>query len=227
MSTLLTSQKNEVWRIVKSFGFTPNSFEWEESMAFAEVGPNNELRYKDTGYWFRFVVEHGIFSWEFAPGKSMQTEGGGGGYDASWEDMLKAVSYWLSYIKREIEEPDLWDHPPLETGSLWDPLASIKGNTQFTDVEIAHLNRSIGEIRKFILESGSHTNSEVKFVDEKLNYLLDASKRMGRKDWIAIATTILFGITTFLGFDADSARALFRMAGETLIELYQEYLLIP
>ena len=102
-----------------------------------------------------------------APAESFQAEVGGGTYDDNWNEVLKKVRDWLSYLEREIDEPDLWDYPPLETGSLWDPAAFIDENTQFSADEITYLTKSIGEIKEYIQQQQVQNLIKKKFAQWK------------------------------------------------------------
>jgi hypothetical protein len=55
---------------------------------------------------------------------------------------------------------------------------------------------------------------QLRFINARLAYLEDASKRLGRKDWMTIAVGIVTNIVVGAAFAPDTARELFRMAGQ-------------
>ena len=67
-----------------------------------------------------------------------------------------------------------------------------------------------------MVATAGHTEEKNSFITLRLTHLEDASKRLGRKDWITLAMGTLTNIIVGVALAPDAARELLRNAGALL-----------
>jgi hypothetical protein len=98
---------NDVFLAIKAAGLNPIEFAWKEEVQKrkSEYGPStilhlHRLPHKPSGYSFLF----GQTFVSYTPGSESQQDFAG---RVNWAGKQEAVGRWLTYLKREIEAPDL------------------------------------------------------------------------------------------------------------------------
>ena len=187
---LLKTQKNEVLLLIQEAGFSPIEFGFEECTEEEEdaLGAPIEL------HFHRLVHQPSNYALLF--GKGFVTYSPGANTQESWEarpnwsGMLDSVQRWLGYLKREVEAPDLWAALAEEQELLGaEPAEAV--NTPFNAEEQVQVKRAIEEIRVYITATHTLEAEPLAEINRKLDYLIDASTRLGRKDWKIICVGIL------------------------------------
>jgi hypothetical protein len=207
--TLLRSQKNEVLEAIKSSGLDPFNFKWseedsqytrEDEYSFASV---ERLTYEDVTFYFQFDYYQEKRYVIFSPGRERCVEEQNPG---AWVGQLSSVRSWLTYLKRELAQPDLWAElskyqlPPGET------LTADIGNEPFTVKEAEQLSEGIRKVRAYIETEFALNEDQHKLVNEKLDYLLEAAKRQGRKDWFHTSIGVIFTLASALAFSPEQTK---------------------
>ena len=214
VKTLLRSQKNDVFRLIKESGLNPENFEWQKtegpraftSYAFGETIPT--LRYKGTEYYFLINYEDLLYKIEFCPGKKTIIER----MDTivSWDILLNYFTHWLDFLKREVEQPDLWEELfkyQLSPDTFSPNLANEKFNIQ----ELKKISEGIDNIRAYLESEFELEKEQNEIVNEKLEYLVSASNRLGKKDWFNICFTVTFSIALALSMSPEQANTIWKM----------------
>lgn len=226
MAHLLKGQKNEIFELIKATGLPHTSFDWIDG----EFSDSNEkfdvLVYKDSSYYFQFAISSDNFQWKRSPGISRLIENGGTDVFSAWDSMIGAASKWLESLKIEVSDPDLWENLPETSDSLWQASESDINDSMFTVEERKTIVQGIQEIREFAIETGMEA-AEIKLLDGKLDYLVESSSKLSRKDWILVVSGTLLSIATSQTFDSSAAKAIFEIAGKAFNQLYQGMLLLP
>jgi len=180
---LLRTQKNDVLMAIREAGLDPLEFKFSEkevthsdgSLGGVQRDLLHHLVHEPSGYGCLF----GAYNLSFSPGDtslhSSQTA-------RDWAASVLAVSVWLKNLKREIGTPDLWGSLAQE-GELLGAEPAEAVNTPFNADERAQIKRAIDEIRVYITTTYSLTDEPLRRVNAKLDYLTDASTRLGRIDW--------------------------------------------
>ena len=207
-SPLLNSQANEILNLVMSQGMDPSDFKWEQTESNITAGLYvSKLLHKATGSFFKFDLNKGNHHCTFSPGKDKLKDSN---YPGSWELQIDYVKGWLSYLKREIASPNLWETISQQS-LLKSDIEKIQSNELFTPEEINHIQSSIREIKDYVLATYSLTESNKLFLENKLDYLVDSSKRLGRKDWIIILIGIITNIVMSLSFAPETTKDFFKV----------------
>lgn len=213
---LLQSQKNEVFAKITAAGLDPLDFNFEEQRkeerAFAgrtEILLAHRLVHTPSEYAFRFGE-----NWvSYSPGAEAieeLTE------NLNWAQKMWAVERWLTYLKREINAPDLWASLAQERELLGtEPVGAV--NAPFNAEEQAQIKLAIDEIRVYITSTYSLASEPLAKVNRKLDYLIDASTRLGRIDWKNIFVGALLSLALQqLSPSGPGLRELFAAAGHLL-----------
>lgn len=212
---LLKSQKNEILELIKEVGLDPFNFEWSVvSSSMTHELQVSRIDYVVSGFFYTFDIHKGGPYAIYSPGKEMllerQNSGSSipGSWDPSWKLQKRYFRNWLSYLRREIDQPDLWAEIlkyPLPPGSELGPDIS---NEPFTAYQVEKILSGLNQVRAYLEEQGLASEEQKRFVNERLNYLADAAKRQGRKDWIYTCIGVLVTIATALALAPEKAKTL-------------------
>ena len=177
---LLKSQRNQVLDLIKSIGLDSFNFSWSMTDSVNEVETSVPLlEYEDGEYYFQFdTLSEKQYS-AYSPGQNGADETK---YPGTWDLQLRDVAVWLSCLKKELDEPDLWDEIEkyrIEEDS--DVLAHIV-NEPFTANQAEQIQIGILKVRSYLEEFTKGNDAQKAFVNEQLNYLVDAAKRQGKRD---------------------------------------------
>jgi hypothetical protein len=120
----------------------------------------------------------------------------------TWDQLLDGLAEWAQEVRYEAETPDLW----AELKQVPAVLASAQGedasNAPFSSDEQAEISNRLDAVKQLVREQFELTDDELAAVDQKLDELKEASKRLGRKDW---ATIIIGGMVSIDRHDRCSA----------------------
>ena len=212
-SLIMKSQANEVFDLIRSSGFDPANFWWLEVPSEQTGGLTiSELRH-DVGHFFQFDYRGHKHFCTYSPGLETQQESQ---YPGNWPLTLGYLRNWLTFLKREQEAPDLWETLRQGTSLIEAAVASADDNRPFTQAEKDRISASLREIREHLRSTEALDEARQRFIDARLDYLAQASARLGRKDWINMTVGVLGNIAVGALFTTDSARELFRIAGVVL-----------
>jgi hypothetical protein len=196
----------------------PADFQWEEKDIPEEFGPVTvpSLRYSPSGnasqYFFIFGEEGATASGvTYSPGDRHlhHTENNKAGFVGQ----LVALGHWLENVKRETAAPDLW--ATLEEGDQLLETASVPGgdNSKFSAEELKRIRLSIEELRKYVFETELLNESRHAYVSSRLDYLIEASERLGRKDFLNIAVSVVMQVVVdYAPYSMAAAQEFWRMA---------------
>jgi hypothetical protein len=104
------------------------------------------------------------------------------------------VRGWASQVKRDVETPDKWAEiqgdAEILTGARYDDVE----NTPFTPAEQAQIAEQFEQIKRFAQTRYALSDDRVHMLDAKLDAILTASSRLGRKDWVLVFSGALLGL---------------------------------
>jgi len=218
---LMKGQKNDLLMEIKRTELDPLNFEWKR------LGDNKKNRgildsftYKGTDYFFAVNIPSEHFVIAYSPGHTILQERVAR-YD--WESVVYTFRDWLSYLSREISQPDLWEElEGLKENASFEyefEYETENGMQQFTYQQVVQIEKGINEIREYLLEQVDGKTDEI---NHKLDYLIDASKRMGRTDWKNVFFGALVNLAINTGLDEmqrQAVVALFQSAVTGILKL--------
>jgi hypothetical protein len=109
----------------------------------------------------------------------------------SWLGVLSPpLSLWLSEVKRDLETPDLW----AEIGKQ--PLSAMmegEANTPFSKEEQEQIAAVMAEVKEQARETYALPAEQMRLLEAKLDYLIDAAPHSRRIDWLNTAIGAVVG----------------------------------
>lgn len=212
-STILTSQSNEVHSAIVAEGLDTAAFHWDTVQSSkTQYLAVSELRYADTRYFFLFDFHQDQHWCEFSPGRDKLADTD---YPGTWGGTLAYFRQWLEYLKREVFAIDLWAAAQSQTAFIH---AQSESDTEspFTLEERERIQTSINEIKEFVFKAQPLSEAHMRYVEGRLNYLVDASNRMGRKDWANVAIGVFTNIVVSAALNPEATRDFFQFVGAAL-----------
>src|ERR1700740_1811540 len=101
---LLKSQANVLFKAIQDAGLEPADFEWQDTTSPISMVVFSRLVHTSSDYYFTFNNYYGFQS-SWTPGMETLSESK---EFRDWESQVSAFKFWLEYLKRETESPDLW-----------------------------------------------------------------------------------------------------------------------
>lgn len=212
---LLRSQRNQILDLIKNLELDPFNFKWGEYPSqFNRDATVAQLTYNGTEFHYVFDMQRGEHYAFFSPGRDKLFDQE---YPGSWELQFGKVYDWLTYVKREIEEPDLWHdlgQYRLPPGTSLDPETE---NRAFSVAEVKQLKAGIGNLRKYLECEFDGVEDDLKIIHEKLDYLCEAAERQGRKDWFHTCIGVLFTLGSAIGLNQAQGQKLWALLKDTVL----------
>lgn len=204
---LMQSQRNDVFNLIKYYELNPLDFVWNEENSER----SNDGRYKDlidriaytgTDFYFLFDFKSGIHYSAYSPGADTlhQEE-----YPGSWREQSRVVGKWLSNLRREVNQSDLWSQFSEYRAALEDKLSPEVGNEPFTFRQFQDISNGVEQIKQYLRKNVSDPD-HIKLIDEKLDYLIEAAKRQGRTDWVHTAIGVIFSLAISISLSPAQAK---------------------
>jgi hypothetical protein len=117
----------------------------------------------------------------------------------SWKALIhQRISSWLGLVKLDLETPDVWaelhrDDQLLFSGTSDD----VTENSRFTPDEQNEIATRLHTLAEDARRTYSLSAAQVRVLDAKLDYLVNAARRLGRKDWLNVCAGVI--LTLIIG----------------------------
>jgi len=114
----------------------------------------------------------------------------------AWPELLSLVEIWARKAHELAEKyaatPDLW----AQLRQSKELLAGQQhfANTPFTQLERAEISNQIQQVGEYIKTTYELTGEQLAAVEDLLDHAEQASRRMGRKDWLVLFNGALFSL---------------------------------
>jgi hypothetical protein len=196
---LLTSQRDEVFRAVREEGLDPAEFEWRKQPSSVTVDTISwqtinvpYLVHLPTGSYFVFDFSEktGYHHARYGPGTDRPEDGLEGGH---WGDQMSCVHEWLRNVERERRAPDLWGELRRHQQLSAPPQPSDE-NSPFTDDERRLITQQLSELKELLVTAHALDAERARDLEARLDYLDEATARLGRFDWKQILVAELVGL---------------------------------
>jgi integrase len=133
-----------------------------------------------------------------------------------------SIPRWLREIKLTVGVPDYWTELQRSRKSIAIIQRGDFGNTPFTQAEQEQIVAQLQEIKKQVKEQFALSSEQMERIAERLDEAGEASKRMGRKDWLLLFSGIIFTLIIASTVTPDVADHIFTMAINGLIHLFTD-----
>jgi hypothetical protein len=219
--------RNELHRIIQQeLGYDPALFTLKE-IAGGDT-PTIEISVRDTP--LRFIIRNASNSWDLFDYRTTR-------YRPDWAltnwyptnahlnfDQMKEhfVKWMREHPRRYFEDQestDSWRDWDLNR-TVFDAIdTSSSDNSDFNMEQAAAIERTLNDFRVEVIEKLGLQETEIHKLNESIDYLIEASSRVGRKDWIMLAVSSVLGIAVTLSLDTTRGRVLFELFRATLSAL--------
>lgn len=126
----------------------------------------------------------------------------------SWYRVTQQLDLWLMRVKRDVEMPDLW----AQLRRRRELLAAISDdaveNRPFTDSEQRQIAEQLQELKEYVGRTYSLSESQMRVLEERLDYLIDAARRAGRRDWLLMVAGVMLSYVLAVELPPEAARAI-------------------
>lgn len=198
---IMRSQKNEVLQAIKYSELDPFNFVWGKVLSQFEMNTTVPcLRYKDSEFSFTFDLHREDHYAIYSPGGENVVDHQ---EPSSWVGQIGVVYDWLGNLKREMNEPDMWEQLSqfqLEASVSVDPAVE---NKPFTVQEVKQITLGVNRMREYLEMEFDGVENDHKLINEKLDYLIEAANRQGRRDWIHTCIGVLATLGAALGLTPE------------------------
>ncbi len=187
-------QRNEVFQAVQQAGLSPEEFDFD-------LGEDEStLRHRPSGAYFVFGGFAGKYSSHYFAGEGPPEAR----TDLSQYGLMQQLNLWLSQVKQDISTPDLWAQLQGQAKLLATISDEAIDNTSFTPEEREEIAGQLRELRDYVTRTHSLSAAQARLLDEKLVYLVDASRRVGRKDWLLMAAGVMLSFVLGAALPPDA-----------------------
>lgn len=154
-----------------------------------------DIAHQASHSWFSVGLLPPNFAWSGRKGVHSDPEERWESGSKEWGSLLNQVAIWAGDVVRWEDVPDLWQ---LRAGpEFMARLEQAAGNARFTVEELAAVDARIEEVRLQVRATFELTAAQLEVIDAKLDEIKEASRRVGRKDWVLIAMgTVVTTIVT-------------------------------
>jgi hypothetical protein len=128
------------------------------------------------------------------------------------------INYIEVWIKNEVKEyiddegePDLWEEYKSGTKVLDLGTIDFKDKASFSTNELAQIKMSVNELQGLIIKQLTTSQEEQQIVKDRLDYLVDASKRLNKFDWMSVTINTLINISVALSLNTEKGHLLFEL----------------
>lgn len=226
---LLTSQKNEIFRHIQVFEMNPVNFQWiDEKSMHNEKRDASIIKYGKTEWFFKIDYDDireskGLFPTRvpwicgYSPveDKPIKEEHS----CSSFGSVLERLDKWLSYVKRYIDLPDRWEELKKYTAEV--PIIEDLSNEPFSDYEAENITASLNRLFTEIRTKFNLNDRQLSFVQKNIEYLKEAAKRQGRRDWMHTAIGVIVTIAMTLALSPEKTKLLWDLLKSCFAGLLQ------
>jgi hypothetical protein len=192
-------KKNQIFEAIQAVGLDPREFDLDDDGT--EVG----IKYKRSKSCFIVGGNAGHYVGRYVVGDALPWP-----FDVySWQAVISRVRRWFKDVKRDLATPDLWAELQQGNELLGALSDDVIENTPFTPHEQKEIAERLREFAEQARRTHSLSEAQVQALDAKIDSVIDAAGRLGRKDWFGIfAGAILIYIVT-AALPPESARDIF------------------
>jgi hypothetical protein len=193
---LLKDDRNKIFKAIERAGLHPIEFDYNDD------GAEVRIKHKWSESYFTVGGNAVLYTGHYVSGDAPAWP-----YEVyNWEALMMRVSTWLEEVKHDLETPDLWAELRRETELLGDTSNEATENTRFTAEEQKEIVRRLRELEEQARNRYSLSAEQMKVLDAKINYLIQAVGRLGRTDWRGLFISVLLSFILASAFPPESVR---------------------
>jgi hypothetical protein len=172
-----------------------------KKLAKAGLDPTQcDLDDREHGVWIEHRPTRSVMvANEFSSGRELLLVGkyGDGGQeqqiiDNDWPRVERRFYNWAKAVKELVDTPDLWVALRREKDAFSSTEYRTMSNAPFTADERLRIAEQLREIKVHIIEQYELSGERLSRIEGDLDEVVEASHRLGRKDWLNIFYGVMF-----------------------------------
>ena len=189
-------QRNELFNAIEERGFSPGDFHLdhgadEARLSHLQSGAYFVIGGSDEPYTTRSLVGD-------EPVEEFKR--------VDWDQVVTFVQAWIWAVKDDIETPDLWAELRRDSALLGVGSDEAIENTPFTPDEQAEIAAQLRELREYVTSTYTLSEAQMRLLDAKLEYLVEAAGRLGRIDWRSVFAGVMITYIVEAALPQEAAR---------------------
>lgn len=194
-------KRNGIIEAIRKVGLDPKEFNLDEDEDKAWVKHNpSSARFTISGNPSKYSVTYAAGDWP-----TLQVE------KYTWGSVMSSFDVWLYNLKNDLETPDLWAELQEEAELFVGASDAADDNTPFTQQEKKEISTQLRKLGKQAQATYSLSEVQTRDLNTKIDYLIEASKRLNRIDWRNALVGALMGFVLSTALSPETARHLFLM----------------
>jgi hypothetical protein len=187
-------QRNQIFETIQRIGLDPREFDFKDADAAVRI------KHKWSESYFIVGGNAGHYTGRYLVGDATDWP-----YDSySWQNLITRVSRWLEEVKLDLETPDLWAELQREAELLGYDSKEVTNNTPFTPDEQTEIVERLREMAQYVRGRYSLSEEQMRVLDAKIDYLIDAAGRLGRTDWRGVFVGVMLSFVLASAFPPES-----------------------
>jgi hypothetical protein len=127
-----------------------------------------------------------------------------------WETVIQRISSWLAFVKLDINTPDKWAELHRDDQLLFSATSDdVTENSRFTPDEQNEIATRLQTLAEDARRTYSLSAEQMRVLDAKLDYLVNAARRLGRKDWLNVCAGVILTLIIGAVLPASAPRDMF------------------
>lgn len=118
-----------------------------------------------------------------------------------WETVLAEVQKWTGKVEdlaKKLEQyestPDLWEELNRSKNFFTNQSEQSTENAPFTPAEQADISAQIKQVENYLKATHELTSEQISHIETRLDQAEQASRRLGRKDWLMTFNGVVFSL---------------------------------
>jgi len=177
-------QKNDIYEAIAAGGLDPIECIFDVDAVGWRVA------HVPSGSYFRVVSGPGHYNVSPVVGDTVSLDS----RSFNWQTVPGKAERWAREVKRDVATPDLWDEVRRKHGILTGTTYEDTDNTLFTPGERAEIFEQVRQIKQYLKDLDSLTEARMLSIEERLDYVVSAADRVGRKDWKLMLSAAILGL---------------------------------
>lgn len=135
-------------------------------------------------------------------------------------DISKSIREWADEVKLIVDMPDRWAESRRSREFITSIQRQYSANAPFTQDEQEQIEARVQEIKKQLEQQFELSSEQMTLIDEKLEEAVEASTRMGRKDWLIYSLGTITALIITATVTAGVGEHIFAMVIHGLAHLF-------
>lgn len=215
--------KNDIHRIIKEeMNLDPNRFSIKEDthegrpiatlsiidtkMEFAFLNPENT--------WDAFMVSYTLFTPNFTKTNWLPDNQKFSSYEEAKTRLINWLKLQVKPFLEDNDGVDLWNTFQFETNIFQLAHVRFGDNSAFSLDESTKIANSLDNLKQLIIERFNATEEQTEFINQRLDYLSEATNRLGKYDWSGLMISTFISIGINMGVDTETGRIFFQLISD-------------